>query len=65
MGPLLIVKANSNQCRFPEMAPPPSLPGIKSSRMWKIDKPRKEVRSEIPEAARKTGTRSARADHIF
>ena len=59
MGPLLIVKANSNQCRFPEMAPPPFLPGIRSSRMWKIDKPRKEVRSEIPEVSCKENRNQA------
>lgn len=39
---LLTVRAYANWCRFPEMAPHLFLPGIRSSRIWKIDKPRKK-----------------------
>lgn len=35
--------------RLPEMAPHLCLPGMRSSRVWRIDKLRKEAKSEIPE----------------
>lgn len=62
---LLTVRAYANWYRFPEMAPHLLLPGIRSSRIWKIDKPRKNVRSEIPELSSKQNSSRARDDRIL